>query len=327
VKDETFSRVFIVLRKLGIVIQEPFLKTDKSFKTKNDNLKIILQKATLAFDELKFSGVSFTIHELVAKIKGYETKPALLIDFLQESLKKLKERQGVDITLATYYKYRRSLEHVRDFLISKYQRKNIALQKVDKGFLDEYFLYLRKEKNISHNTAIKYVGFLKAFLSPAIKSGLIKHDPFEDLRHKPKQIFKEVLRQEEINQIANAELPTKDLDRIRDIFLFTCYTGLAYSDVKQLKSEHIVLDNDHSLYIRKPRQKTGQESIIPLLPPALRILKKYTLTGNLRDISWYVSSNQKMNKRLKAIAEHAGLKKGIAYAFSAAQFRDDHYPC
>jgi integrase len=138
VKDETFSRVFIVLRKLGIVIQEPFLKTDKSFKTKNDNL-----------------------------------------------------------------------------------------------------------------------------------------------RHKPKQIFKEVLRQEEINQIANAELPTKDLDRIRDIFLFTCYTGLAYSDVKQLKSEHIVLDNDHSLYIRKPRQKTGQESIIPLLPPALRILKKYTLTGNL----------------------------------------------
>src|SRR5688572_141833 len=74
------------------------LKTDKSFKTKNDNLRIILQRATLAFDELKFSGVPFTIHELVAKIKGYETKPSLLIDFLEDSLKKLKERQGVDIT-------------------------------------------------------------------------------------------------------------------------------------------------------------------------------------------------------------------------------------
>jgi hypothetical protein len=60
------------------------LKTSKSFKTKNDNLKLILQRVTLAFDELKFSGVSFTIHELVAKIKGYETKPSLLIDFLDD---------------------------------------------------------------------------------------------------------------------------------------------------------------------------------------------------------------------------------------------------
>lgn len=250
------------------------MKTDKSFKTKNDNLKIILQRATLAFDELKFSGVSFTIHELVAKIKGYITKPALLIDFLEESLNKLKERQGVDITLATYYKYRKSLEHVKGFLLSKYQIKNIALRKVDKELLGEYFLYLRKEKNISHNTAVKCLVFFKAFLSRAIKSGLINQDSFEDLHHKPKQTFKQVLSQEEINQIANAELPTKDLDRIRDIFLFACYIGLAYSDIKQLKSEHIVLDNNHSLYIRKPRQKTGQESIIPLLPPALSILKK-----------------------------------------------------
>ena len=85
---------------------------------------------------------------------------SLLIDFLEDSLKKLKERQGVDITLATYYKYRRSLEHVKGFLLSKYKIKNIALQKVDKEFLDEYFLYLRKEKNISHNSTIKYFGFL-----------------------------------------------------------------------------------------------------------------------------------------------------------------------
>lgn len=71
------------------------------------------------------------------------------------------------------------------------------------------------------------------------------------------------------------------------------------------------MDNDHSLYIRKPRQKTGQESIVPLLPPAIRILKKYSLTGNLRDIGWYVSSNQKMNKRLKVIAEQAGIQKEL----------------
>src|SRR5205814_3133520 len=132
-------------------------------------------------------------------------------------------------------------------------------------FLDQYFIYLRKEKNISNNTALKYFKFFKSFLSPAIKSGLIKDDPFLQVRHKSTMVFIEVLSQEEIDKIASLELLSKDLERVRDIFLFACYTGLAYIDIKHLKSERIVLDASNTLYTRKPRQKTGNESVIPLL--------------------------------------------------------------
>ena len=99
--------------------------------------------------------------------------------------------------------------------------------------------------------------------------------------------------------------------RKKDIFLFACYTGLAYMDIKQLRKEHIISENDGSFYIIKPRQKTGQESIIPLLPAAENILRKYSMTGQLLDFQWYISSNQKMNLGLKYIGERAGVTKTL----------------
>jgi site-specific recombinase XerD len=287
------------------------LKADKTYRTINENLKVILQKATLAFDGLKFFGVPFTIHELVAKIKGDESKPVLLLEYLELALERGKEREGVDISKATFFKYRRSIEHVKEFLESHYRISNISLHKIDIEFLTQYFLYLRKEKNISHNVVLRYFQFFKSFLLPAIKSGILKRDPFLELKYKRQQNFVEYLSQEEIDKIAKLDLASADLDRVRDIFLFACYTGLAYVDIKQLKSEHIILDADDTLFIRKPRQKTGQESIVPLLSPAIRILKKYSLTGNLRDLGWYISSNQKMNMRLKKIGQLAGITKEL----------------
>ena len=287
------------------------LKTNKAYKAINDNLKHIHQKAAHAFDELKFSGTVFTLDDLINKIKGKERRPELLIDYLQDALVEVKKRLNVDISKGTYFKYRKSLHHVIDFVKSEYKAGNYPMAKVDKKFLEKYFYFMRSERNISHNSVIKYIQSFRSLIYPAINAGIIKQNPFLDLRMKPKPVYKEILSQEEVNQLSEVNLPGKDLQRVRDIFIFACYTGLAYTDIKQLKSENIVLDNDHSLYIRKPRQKTGQESIIPLLPPAIRILKKYSLTGNLRDLGWYVSSNQKMNKRLKVIAEHAGIHKDL----------------
>jgi site-specific recombinase XerD len=105
-------------------------------------------------------------------------------------------------------------------------------------------------------------------------------------------------------------MPNKNLERIRDIFLFACYTGLAYIDLKQLKGSAINKQGDY-FHIVMLRQKTGQQSIVPLLPPAVRILKKYSSTNDFRDFDWHISANQKMNQRLKAIGEMAGVKKPL----------------
>jgi len=284
-------------------------KSDKASATINKNLEFIQRKAHEAFEKMKFSGIPFSIDELSCKIKGKEAAPSLLIDYLEGCNQKIRQRVGIDITRATFIKYRKCLQHVQDFLHKEYKAKNFSLHAINQNFLEKYFYYLRSDKSISLNTSIKYIKALKTLLHPAIKTGIIKNDPFAEIKFKPKPVHRGYLSQEEIAKISSAQLNSNDLARVRDIFLFACYTGLSYSDLKQLRSHHIIRDNDFSWHIRKPRQKTGQESIIPLLPAAIRILQKYSTTSDLRDFDWQVSSNQKMNKRLKAIGEKACITK------------------
>jgi site-specific recombinase XerD len=285
------------------------LKSDKSAKAINNNLELIRRKANHVFDQLRFSGEFFSIDDFVGKLKGKEQKPQLLIDFMEESNKKMLKRVRVEITKATYYKYKITAVYIREFLLENYKVNNYHLLKINVAFLDGYFRFLKIEKKVSHNTAIKYMSFLKVMLSPAISSGIIKSDPFRQLKLKAKHVYREFLSQEEISKIENLILDNEDLQRKKDIFLFACYTGLAYTDLKQLSPHHIIHEADGSNYILKPRQKTGQESIIPLLPSARRILLKYSITGKLSDFNWFISSNQKMNLGLKYIGQKAGISK------------------
>ena len=285
------------------------LRSDKGAKAINNNLDLIRRKATHVFDQMRYSGEFFTIDELVDKIKGKEQKPQLLIDFMEEVNKKMLKRVGVEITKATYYKYKRTVVYIREYLLKNYKVNNFHLLRIDLPFLDGYFRFLKIDKEVSHNTAIKYMSFLKVMLSPAISSGIIKTDPFRQLKLKAKHVYREFLTQEEITKIEQLVLENEDLQRKRDIFLFACYTGLAFTDLKQLSASHIIQEADGSNYILKPRQKTGQESIIPLLPSAKRILLKYSITGKIADFKWFISTNQKMNLGLKYIGQKAGITK------------------
>ena len=155
--------------------------TGKATGAINRNLDIILRKANDAFDNLRFSDEPFSIDELVDKIKGKENKPTLLIDFLEEGNQRMLKRVNVEITQATYYKYRRSLQHMQEFLQTEFRVKNYILNKVDTKFLEKYFHFLRTTRNISNNTAIKYIVFVKTIFSPAIRDGILKVDPFRGL--------------------------------------------------------------------------------------------------------------------------------------------------
>ena len=196
-------------------------------------------------------------------------------------------------------------------LIAKGKLKNYTLKKVDLKFLESYFQYLRTQKKLCHNTSLKYVRLVKATLRPAIKSGLIEGDPFSELKLKPKPVYIDFLTKEELDRIVSIDLKDPDLDRKRNIFLFACYTGLAYIDLVQLNGSNIIQDVNGSWYIRKNRQKTGEESIIPLLPAAERILRKYCSSENLRDFHWFISTNQKMNFGLKTIGKKCGIQKPL----------------
>ena len=247
------------------------LKTDKSFHAINQNLDVILRNATNDFDAMRFSRENFSIDELIDKIKGKDKRPELLIEFLVEEIEKVKKRIGIDLAKSSYYRYRRTLKYLQDFLMAEFKMRNYTLNRIDEKFLGSYFQYLRSVKNLSHNTAIKFVQMVKSNLLPAIKLGVIKGDPFQELKLRFKPIYPNFLSPEELSKVANTELNNPILEVKRDIFLFACYTGLAYVDLAKLTGNDIFQDIDGSWHIRKTRQKTGEQFIIPLLHAAEKI--------------------------------------------------------
>ena len=163
------------------------------------------------FDELKFSGIPFTIDELTCKIKGKEERPLLLIEYLTSRNEELRRKAGIDITYTTYEKYERSKRYIIDFLQNEFKQKNYPLVKIDGSFLEKYFQYLRGTLKIGNNTAVKYMTSLKTLIMPAIQSKVIRNDPFHNSKFRSKTVYKGFLTDEDIELITKVKLVSPDL--------------------------------------------------------------------------------------------------------------------
>lgn len=247
----------------------------------NRELQTISLKVTERFHELKYSGNVFTIDELVERIRGKEAPPQTMIEYIDGKLSELRERAGLDLADSTYYKYQRTARYLNDFLSFRRGVKNILVGKVVDGeFLKHLFLYLRKEK-FNHNSAVALMNCLKTILRKPVRNGTINRNPFDEFPLTQKTVHRNFLDMEEIKKLQDLENLPQPQDVKRDLFLFASFTGLAYSDIKGLKPMDILTDPDGTISIRDPRQKTGVMSIIPLLPVAQRILKKYSNISSL----------------------------------------------
>ena len=280
-------------------------------KEMNQQLHKILAHAEQTFQKLKFQGEEFTLDELIDQIKGKTPPPENISDYIDITLKDVQKRVGIDLAKTTYFRYQRIVKYLNDYLIEKKRVRNIPVSKIDVDFLRDFFHYLRTEKGNSHNTSLSLLGCLKTIIAPAIKQKVIKLNPFDDFVLNRKTVDRDFLEMEEIKLIQELKCKTKEIEFKRDLFVFACFTGLAYADLKAFAKKDIVQDNDGSFFIRHPRAKTGVMSIVPLLPVAEKILKKYSPTDDCRDFVWKVCSNQKLNKGLKQIAEATGITKPL----------------
>lgn len=286
----------------------------------NENLNEILYKCKEQFDKLKYAGRPFTLDELVSKIKGQEEKPQTIMRFLKDKAEEYSKRVSVDITAATHQKYTRCIKHMEDFLKKKYKKADIAITSITHEIILEFFYYLRTQKNNSHNTSVNYIKCLKTVMMPAIKNGQLYNDPFYGTKISPKVVSRGFLTTEEIAKIEALDDLNDGVEIAKDVFLFACYTGMAYIDVKQFSRKHLIRESDGSLCIHKPRQKTGIISIIPLLPPAKRILERYSPTKDVLDFKWHVISNQKINEHLKTIQKKAGISQDLFFHLARHTF-------
>jgi site-specific recombinase XerD len=275
----------------------------------NKNLHQILAQAEHHFQRLKFMGEEFTIDDLCDQIRGKTPPPQTLQEYMELKLQEFEKKKKVELSVTTCFKYKRTVRYLNDYIRIEHRNRSIPVSKVDLDFVNGFYKFMRTEKKNAHNSTSAIMGCFKTILQAAIKNKVIRTSPFDSYVMKREQTNRTYLELEELKALEELQNLDSKLTLYRDVFLFACYTGLPYIDLKQLSRSHIHQDNDGSLYIRLTRTKTRIESIIPLLPKAEAILKRYSKTGDCRDFKWKISVNAVFNRYLKTLARLAGIDK------------------
>ena len=222
----------------------------------------------------------------------------------------------------TLERFKISLKHLEEFLLWKLNAKDIAIDKIDFALITDFEFYLRSQKNCSNNTAVKYVRNFRKIIKLCLSNDWLEKDPFVKYDGKMKEVETEFLTEDEIQSIYSKKFRTPRLELVRDIFIFCCFTGLAYVDVKGLRNDHIGIGIDGQKWIFKNRQKTDTKSKIPLLPIPEELIKKYAVHPKCLNVDRVlpVLSNQKMNGYLKEIGDLCEITKEITFHMARHTF-------
>lgn len=280
----------------------------KSFNAFLDNLQ---SKVYDAHRYLTENEKLITAETIKNKMLGKSEKSYMLIEIFREHNRKVANLVGNEFAPATYKRYETSLRHTQAFLKYQYNVSDINIGKIDNAFIAEYDFYLRSIHKCANNSTLKYIKNFGKIIRICLSNGWIVIDPFANYKGKIKTVDRVYLNEDEVQRMADKRFDIDRLGQVRDVFLFCCFTGLAYVDVKKLRTSQITKGLDGGLWIFIHRQKTSTRSAIPLLPIAAKLIDKYAnnpLCIN-KDMPLPVPSNQKMNGYLKEIAAVCGINK------------------
>ena len=256
------------------------------------------------------------------RLLGVEEKQRKLILIFEDHNKRMKELVGREFSINTLKKYETALSHTKEFLLSQYKIKDISIKQVDIAFINDFDFFLRNSKKCNNNSTIKYIRNFGKIIKQAYVNGWIEKDPFLNYKGKVKQTDRNYLTQSELQDIINKEIRIQRLDLVRDMFIFSCFTGLAYIDVFNLTKENVIKGIDGEMWISTHRQKTDSLSKIPILPVSESILEKYKDYPECLNKNKLlpILSNQKMNAYLKEIADICGINKELTFHIARHTF-------
>lgn len=240
-------------------------------------------------------------------------KLKMLVVLFEEHNAEMEKLIGKDFALGTWKRYNTTKKHVQEYVKSEYRRSDIPVRDVNLKFIKGFEYFLKVTKNCNHNSALKYINNFKKIIRLAVAHEWISKDPFYNYKVQFKTVEREYLTKQELESIVNLEIRMPRLDIVRDMFVFCCFTGLAYIDVKKLTPNNIVPHIDGSQWIQSARQKTRSKLGIPLLPSAMEILEKYEDHPKVQNGECVIPvlSNQKSNAYLKEIADRCGITKNL----------------
>lgn len=256
------------------------------------------------------------------KILGIEKRSHMIVGIFQQHNDEIKALIGKDYAAATHVRYETSLKHTEDFLKWKYKVSDIDIRKIDHEFITSYEFYLKSVCNCCQNTTSKYIKNFGKIIRICLANGWIQKNPFINYKSKMVEVERAFLSMEEIETMLNKVFVSDRLNQVKDIFLFSCFTGLAYADVKKLSRKNIAIGVDGERWIYINRTKTDTRSNIPILPIASYLLEKYEDHPQVvnQDKLLPLLSNQKMNSYLKEIADACGINKELTFHIARHTF-------
>jgi len=264
-------------------------------------------------NNLRDEGKLITVLTVRNAYLGIKEEEKTIIGIFQEHNDKATLLKGKDFAAATVQRYESCLRLTQAFIRDKYKKDDLPLDQLDHGFITGLELYYKTKRNCNHNTSIKYLKNLKKITRIALANGWMKKDPYANYKFTLRKVDKGFLTEDELETLVNKKFEFDRLQMVKDCFVFGCFTGLAYSDLKYLTPDNIVKGDDDRLWINTKRRKTKNQCNIPLLPIALEIIDKYSehplCTEKNRLLP--IPTNQKLNMYLKEIADKCEIKKEI----------------
>lgn len=232
------------------------------------------------------------------------------------------------LSAGTMKNYHTTQRYIEQFIKEKYRRTDMALSELNYRFIMDFENYLRSykpkdhHKPLNNNGIMKHIERLRKMVNMAVTMDWLAKDPFAKFKKHFDKVERESLTKEELERLENRQFKIERLQQVLDMFLFSCYTGLAYIDLAELTPSNIVTGIDGNLWISTSRAKTETSVRVPILPKAKELMEKYA--DDPRAVAsgtvFPVVTNQRMNGYLKEIAELCGISKDLTFHIARHTF-------
>ncbi len=250
-------------------------KLERAIGTKEDakSINFFLDSLTLKINEYKteimYSGKLITSQKVMDYLLGKKRSRTKVLEEFQKHNTEMTALLGKGYAKGTLDRFTITINHLRAFIRLKFSTDDLEFSDLNLEFIKDFEFYLRSVRNCSNNTTLKYIANFKKIVIRAIDKEVILKDPFKNFKSKKSKIIKNPLSTQELYELERHYFITERLNVVRDVFVFQCYTGLAYIDAYQLKKTDIKVGVDKQSWIMSERQKTGSSTNVPLLPQAL----------------------------------------------------------
>lgn len=293
----------------------------RNYEAQRVNLRLdeIQGQITNTYNTLRIKDVAVTAEAVRNAYFGHDEDHKYLMKFYYDFVEKYKQRVGIDRDITTYRRYKKLQDHLSCFLQKEFKQSDILLNMLKESFIESFLIFLQRVKGLQPMTVKGYVYCLKYVIYVAFNNGWIKTNPFASFKYSPSAPEVKPISEDELQRLMGTNLPRKAWERTRDMFVFSCFTGISYADIRNLTYAQILQDNKGIWWITGNRQKTEVSFSIRLLPVALAIIEKYKGLAGIERV-FILPEVKVMDKSLKYIAKICGIEKRLTFHMARHTF-------